>query len=98
MKKFILIAGSVYLSVGFLMAVQSFEYAMGRFTCVDTTAPNMTRGIGAHGRYRNPDPSRCTRDAFQLDKLIWIPTYIGIGPALLAAHAVHYAAMSYTSF
>lgn len=86
MKRFIIAATILYLSIGFIFAFYD-SYNLRTFRCDDPNAPH-GYVIKNTRLFENPDPAHCARQGLELQSVGTIPIFTVLGVPILIARGI----------
>ncbi len=84
MKKLLITTTIIYFSIGFIMAVGSWNRDLKTFDCLAPNEPHGYVGIGTSS-FNNPDPEHCIRRGFTIRSITSAATVVAIGTPIIIA-------------
>ncbi len=89
MRKFIIVILCVYFSLGFILAMYSYNDSIKTFDCVYPEYMKY-QNVGMGGFYINPNPEFCTRRGFTVQGISMVPFLTVFGVPLIAARSINH--------
>lgn len=87
MKRFVIIASILYLSLGFIFAAYAYAHDLRAFRCDDLNAPHGYVTMSTKS-FENPNPGTCTRRGLELSSIATIPFFTAFGVPILIARSM----------